>query len=1132
MAAAFSIRSVIILFWAIHNFAAGVSDDLCPATLKGRLFEAPADYKTFQIKEAVSLVSGNNKTIKSIRDAGNTTDNKYDYSGRAWSATNKLKVFVLPHSHNDAGWGWTFESYYSSRTKYILDYMVHYMSEDSDLKLVWAEICFFDRWWRQQNEGTRNKVRRLIENKQLEFVGGGWVMPDEASVHYSSYVTQLLEGHQWLKQRFNYTPTNGWTIDPFGLSPTFSLLSKKSGIKSLTYLRIHYAIKTFLAERRSLEFIWRQFWDQTGRTDVFSHVMPYDSYDTASTCGPDHQICSDLSLELLGEMSFNDSNASYLHKKSADLVEQLRSKSTLFNTNNILYPLGGDFRYRTNIEWTQGLPHMKKIVQYINSHEDFFMEMKIVTLEEYMAAIEEDISRKKYEPKTLMGDFFTYDDKNNDYWSGYFTSRIFHKATERQLLALTRTAQTAFTLMTAEVYRFFGTISFNFIQGLLEKVIETRRALSLFQHHDGITGTSADYVVVDFARKLDGAIQNANFVIQQCLFILTNPENFLSKTKSRLLGKIKKEDEFLKPMSHRNKHNELWSRQVINVNESNPLETISVVNSLPTSRVQLVRVVVSHTKVKVTCSKGNEIPVEIFPTYELKYKAENDNFGSWRKYRKGSSLEMSNNYYELVFRVKLDPLAIQNYRIVYSSKSSKSETTVIKPKEWSTATLGENEDYQAGTLNKNIQIGNKNLSLTFGPDGVLKFVTMNDVLIPLKFSFLAYSTKSSGLYLFLPTGEAKPVELKSPRIIVVEGKLQSYVQIVYEHIIHRFILTPDLGIGSNSIEVENIIDIREKQNYELIMRVSTEIQNEDIFYTDSNGYQMMRRKRLPSNPIQGNYYPVATSAFIEDSNLRMTMLTAQPGGGSSLKSGDFEIMLDRIINQDDYRGIGQGGTDNLVVLSRVQILLEKPICSSEEGSNAGKVPALSLQASHELDQLLNPLVVYIQTSKKPWEAIDYKISQSKLIPCDIKIVGTFPLPEYDPLYDNDINSLTQSYRPTPGFGLVVNRISFDERFAYSQLRDTCDISESSMGKLKVTDLFGDLLKDMMQEMSLTFVKQEKMLNANETIQLAPMDIYSYLAAFNNSVQISSDGIIHESSYMNVAEFSLLSRKTHDFFTTM
>ncbi|CAG7666249.1 unnamed protein product, partial [Allacma fusca] len=68
------------------------------------------------------------------------------------------------------------------------------------------------------------------------------------------------------------------------------------------------------------------------------------------------------------------------------------------------------------------------------------------------------------------------------------------------------------------------------------------------------------------------------------------------------------------------------------------------------------------------------------------------------------------------------------------------------------------------------------------------------------------------------------------------------------------------------------------------MRVSTEIQNEDIFYTDSNGYQMMRRKTLPTNPIQGNYYPVATSAFIEDSNLRMTMLTAQPGGGSSLKS--------------------------------------------------------------------------------------------------------------------------------------------------------------------------------------------------------------------------------------------------------
>lgn len=45
------------------------------------------------------------------------------YKGGEWDE-EKLKVFVVPHSHNDPGWIRTVEEYYQERTKSILDTVV------------------------------------------------------------------------------------------------------------------------------------------------------------------------------------------------------------------------------------------------------------------------------------------------------------------------------------------------------------------------------------------------------------------------------------------------------------------------------------------------------------------------------------------------------------------------------------------------------------------------------------------------------------------------------------------------------------------------------------------------------------------------------------------------------------------------------------------------------------------------------------------------------------------------------------------------------------------------------------------------------------------------------------------------
>ena len=49
-------------------------------------------------------------------------------------------------------------------------------------------------WWNQASEVRRSNLRKIVENKQLEIVTGGWVMNDEANTHYFAMIDQLIEG--------------------------------------------------------------------------------------------------------------------------------------------------------------------------------------------------------------------------------------------------------------------------------------------------------------------------------------------------------------------------------------------------------------------------------------------------------------------------------------------------------------------------------------------------------------------------------------------------------------------------------------------------------------------------------------------------------------------------------------------------------------------------------------------------------------------------------------------------------------------------------------------------------------------------------------------------------------------------
>lgn len=47
-----------------------------------------------------------------------------------------------------------------------------------------------------------------------------------------------------------------------------------------------------------------------------------------------------------------------------------------------------------------------------------------------------------------------------------------------------------------------------------------------------------------------------------------------------------------------------------------------------------------------------------------------------------------------------------------------------------------------------------------------------------------------------------------------------------------------LGADSLGIEIVNTVDITQTSNFELVMRLSTNINSSDEFFTDLNGYQV------------------------------------------------------------------------------------------------------------------------------------------------------------------------------------------------------------------------------------------------------------------------------------------------------
>lgn len=129
------------------------------------------------------------------------------------------------------------------------------------------------------------------------------------------------------------------------------------------------------------------------------------------------------------------------------------------------------------------------------------MKASFGTLHDYFSAVHSTSAGNSADRfPSLSGDFFSYADRNDHYWSGYYTSRPFYKHLSRVLECYLRSAEILYSMTWTHMHR-LGVTHHNWAADMMALLVGARQSLSLFQHHDGITGTEKDHVLVDYSRK-------------------------------------------------------------------------------------------------------------------------------------------------------------------------------------------------------------------------------------------------------------------------------------------------------------------------------------------------------------------------------------------------------------------------------------------------------------------------------------------------------------------------------------------------------------------------------------------------------------------------------------------------------
>jgi lysosomal alpha-mannosidase len=274
--------------------------------------------------------------------------------------------------------------------------------------------------------------------------------------------------------------------------------------------------------------------------------------------------------------------------------------------------------------------------------------------------------------------------------------------------------------------------------------------------------------------------------------------------------------------------------------------------------------------------------------------------------------------YDLIFKANLPATGF----VTYTATAPSSVTP--------NTNLNKESHVKKTKFNENFAIRNEYLQLIFDSNGNLIEIDNMDTEIStaLSQSYCVYQSMpgnnskpefhASGAYVFRPlVSSCNPLSVK--QYSLYRGSQYAELHQVFNDWISQTIrLYSDVKHVEFEWQVGPIpADKENKIGQEIVIKFDTDINSDSLFYTDSNGREMLQRKRdyrptwnlNQTEKIAGNYYPINSRIFIKDEgeghNRQLTLVTDRSHGGSSIQDGSIEVMLHRRTLCDDALGVGE-----------------------------------------------------------------------------------------------------------------------------------------------------------------------------------------------------------------------------------